>query len=84
MTTEPASPDRLRTVVVGASSGLGRSLAVGLAGRGARVALQARRLARIRNAGDATSLARVLDERHFDFRGDRPRLDLTRRSRLGD
>ena len=33
----------MRTVVVGASSGLGRCIAVGLAGRGATVALMARR-----------------------------------------
>src|SRR5262249_30486881 len=33
----------LRTVVVGASSGLGRCIAIGLAQRGARVALLARR-----------------------------------------
>ena len=46
--------------------------------------VSARRLARIRSAGDAGSLARVLDEQHFDFRGDRPRLDLTRRTRAGD
>jgi hypothetical protein len=46
--------------------------------------VSARRLARIRSAGDAGSLARVLDEHHFEFRGDRPRLDLTRRTRSGD
>ena len=33
----------MRTVVVGASSGLGRCIGVGLASRGARVALLARR-----------------------------------------
>jgi NAD(P)-dependent dehydrogenase (short-subunit alcohol dehydrogenase family) len=37
-------------VVVGASSGLGRSLAIGLAGRGAHVALLARRRARLEAA----------------------------------
>jgi NAD(P)-dependent dehydrogenase (short-subunit alcohol dehydrogenase family) len=37
----------VRTVVVGASSGLGRSIAIGLAGRGARVALLARRRDRL-------------------------------------
>ncbi len=46
--------------------------------------VSARRLARIRSAGDAGSLARVLDEQHFDFRGDRARLDLTRRTRAND
>jgi NAD(P)-dependent dehydrogenase (short-subunit alcohol dehydrogenase family) len=39
-----------RTVVVGASSGLGRCIGVGLARRGAQVALLARRLARIEAA----------------------------------
>jgi hypothetical protein len=46
--------------------------------------ISARRLARIRSAGDASSLSRVLDEQHFEFRGDRPRLDLRRRTRHGD
>ncbi len=46
--------------------------------------LSARRLARIRTAGDAASLARVLDEQHFEFRGDRPRLDLGARTRVAD
>ena len=46
--------------------------------------VSARRLARIRSAGDAGSLSRVLDEQHFDFRGDRPRLDLKRRTRRSD
>ena len=40
----------MRTVVVGASSGLGRCIAVGLARRGARVALLARRLERLEKA----------------------------------
>ena len=39
----PEQPGDLRVVVVGASSGLGRSIAIGLARRGARVALLARR-----------------------------------------
>jgi NAD(P)-dependent dehydrogenase (short-subunit alcohol dehydrogenase family) len=39
----PEQPEDLRVVVVGASSGLGRSIGVGLARRGARVALLARR-----------------------------------------
>src|ERR1700740_1093906 len=39
-----------RTVVVGASSGLGRCIGVGLAQRGAQVALLARRRARIEAA----------------------------------
>ena len=37
----------MRTVVVGASSGLGRCIAVGLGRRGARVALLARRQERL-------------------------------------
>ncbi|HWS46122.1 MAG TPA: SDR family NAD(P)-dependent oxidoreductase, partial [Acidimicrobiia bacterium] len=37
----------MRTVVVGASSGLGRSIGIGLAQRGARVALLARRRERL-------------------------------------
>jgi NAD(P)-dependent dehydrogenase (short-subunit alcohol dehydrogenase family) len=40
----------MRALVVGASSGIGRCLAVGLAGTGARVALLARRLDRIAGA----------------------------------
>jgi NAD(P)-dependent dehydrogenase (short-subunit alcohol dehydrogenase family) len=43
-------PDALRAVVVGASSGLGRSIAIGLARRGARVALLARRYDRLVDA----------------------------------
>jgi len=39
-----------RTVVIGASSGLGRCIGIGLAQRGAQVALLARRLARLQNA----------------------------------
>jgi NAD(P)-dependent dehydrogenase (short-subunit alcohol dehydrogenase family) len=40
----------VRTVVVGASSGLGRSIAIGLAQRGAHVAMLARRRARLDTA----------------------------------
>ena len=40
----------MRTVVVGASSGLGRCIGIGLAKRGARVALLARRLERLESA----------------------------------
>jgi len=40
----------MRTVVVGASSGLGRSIALGLAARGAQVAMLARRRARLDTA----------------------------------
>src|SRR5215468_10124951 len=40
----------MRTVVVGASSGLGRCIGVGLAQRGAQVALLARRRARLDDA----------------------------------
>jgi NAD(P)-dependent dehydrogenase (short-subunit alcohol dehydrogenase family) len=40
----------MRTVVVGASSGLGRSIATGLGQRGATVALLARRLDRLADA----------------------------------
>ncbi len=40
----------MRTVVVGASSGLGRCIGIGLAQRGARVALLARRRARLDDA----------------------------------
>ena len=40
----------MRTIVVGASSGLGRCIAVGLAERGARVALLARRRGRLDDA----------------------------------
>ena len=52
----------MRTVVVGASSGLGRCIGIGLAQRGARVALLARRLERLgraaREAGsDAVAIA---------------------------
>lgn len=39
-------------MVVGASSGLGRSIATGLGGRGARVALLARRMDRLANAAE--------------------------------
>ncbi|MCU1456551.1 MAG: short-chain dehydrogenase/reductase [Actinomycetia bacterium] len=48
----------MRTVVVGASSGLGRSIAIGLAQRGAQVAMLARRKERldaaVEEAGDTT------------------------------
>jgi NAD(P)-dependent dehydrogenase (short-subunit alcohol dehydrogenase family) len=44
--------DTLRTVVVGASSGLGRCIGVGLARRGARVALLARRRERLEDAAE--------------------------------
>ncbi len=40
----------MNTVVIGASSGLGRSIAIGLGQRGARVALLARRLDRLTDA----------------------------------
>ena len=42
--------DVMKVVVVGASSGLGRCIAVGLGGRGARVALMARRKERLADA----------------------------------
>lgn len=42
--------DRMKIVVVGASSGLGRCIGVGLAQRGARVALLARRMERLESA----------------------------------
>jgi hypothetical protein len=35
--------------------------------------LSARQLARTRCDGDATSIAHILDEQHFEFRGGRPR-----------
>jgi NAD(P)-dependent dehydrogenase (short-subunit alcohol dehydrogenase family) len=44
------SDHAMRAVVVGASSGLGRCIAVGLAQRGAQVALMARRLDRLTDA----------------------------------
>ncbi|HEY8216353.1 MAG TPA: SDR family NAD(P)-dependent oxidoreductase, partial [Acidimicrobiia bacterium] len=48
----------MRTVVVGASSGLGRCIGIGLARRGAQVALLARRRERLdgaaRDAGPGT------------------------------
>jgi NAD(P)-dependent dehydrogenase (short-subunit alcohol dehydrogenase family) len=52
----------MRTVVVGASSGLGRCIGIGLAERGARVALLARRRDRLEAAaaeagGDAVAIA---------------------------
>ena len=42
----------MRTIVVGASSGLGRCVGVGLARRGARTALLARRLHRLEAAAE--------------------------------
>lgn len=42
----------LRVIVVGASSGIGRSIALGLAAEGAHVALLARRLDRLKAAAD--------------------------------
>ena len=54
----------MRTVIVGASSGLGRSIAVGLAQRGAHVAMLARRRERLEAAaaeGGAGSVAIVCD-----------------------
>lgn len=42
-----------RTVVIGASSGLGRCIGLGLAERGDQVALLARRRERIENAAKA-------------------------------
>jgi NAD(P)-dependent dehydrogenase (short-subunit alcohol dehydrogenase family) len=59
----------VRTVVVGASSGLGRCIGIGLAQRGARVALLARRLERLEDAareagGDTLAIeCDVTDER---------------------
>ena len=67
----------MRAVVVGASSGLGRCIAVGLAQRGAQVALMARRVDKLTNAAkeagsgslviccdvtDADSCRRAIDE----------------------
>jgi NAD(P)-dependent dehydrogenase (short-subunit alcohol dehydrogenase family) len=51
-----------RTVVVGASSGLGRCIGVGLAQRGAQVALLARRRARIEAAAKEAGLDAVAIE----------------------
>jgi NAD(P)-dependent dehydrogenase (short-subunit alcohol dehydrogenase family) len=42
--------DEPRIAIVGASSGLGRTIGIGLAGRGARVALLARRASRLESA----------------------------------
>src|SRR3954470_2883393 len=47
MSTTPTDAAPTRVVVVGASSGLGRSLAIGLGARGDRVALLARRKDRL-------------------------------------
>ena len=41
----------MRTVIVGASSGLGRCIGIGLAQRGAQVALLARRRERLDDSG---------------------------------
>jgi NAD(P)-dependent dehydrogenase (short-subunit alcohol dehydrogenase family) len=49
----------MRTVVVGASSGLGRCIGIGLAQRGARVALLARRLERLERAARQASSGAV-------------------------
>jgi NAD(P)-dependent dehydrogenase (short-subunit alcohol dehydrogenase family) len=49
----------MRTVVVGASSGLGRCLAVGLGQRGATVALMARRKERLAHAAKETGTGAV-------------------------
>jgi NAD(P)-dependent dehydrogenase (short-subunit alcohol dehydrogenase family) len=54
----------VRTVIIGASSGLGRSIAIGLAQRGARVAMLARRRERLEVAaseGGPGTLAIVCD-----------------------
>jgi NAD(P)-dependent dehydrogenase (short-subunit alcohol dehydrogenase family) len=51
-----------RTVVIGASSGLGRCIGVGLARRGARVALLARRLERLQAAADEAGAGAVAIE----------------------
>jgi NAD(P)-dependent dehydrogenase (short-subunit alcohol dehydrogenase family) len=48
-----------RTVVIGASSGLGRCIGVGLAQRGDRVALLARRLERLKTAAEEAGLETV-------------------------
>jgi NAD(P)-dependent dehydrogenase (short-subunit alcohol dehydrogenase family) len=50
MTTSPAAATPTRVVIVGASSGLGRSLAIGLGATGDRVALLARRKDRLDEA----------------------------------
>ena len=76
----------MRTVVVGASSGLGRSIAIGLTQRGARVAMLARRRERLdaavrrgrrRGAGDRVRR----DRRGVVPVGDRRRGDPARRHR---
>ena len=69
----------MRTVVVGASSGLGRCIAIGLAQRGARVALLARRRDRLDDAAaeagpEALAIAcDVRDETSCRSRSPRPR-----------
>jgi NAD(P)-dependent dehydrogenase (short-subunit alcohol dehydrogenase family) len=50
--TSPANLDGRRVLVVGASSGIGRALAIGAGGAGARVALAARRLALVEEAAE--------------------------------
>lgn len=74
----------MRVVVVGASSGLGRCIALGLAGRGANVALLARRRERLMAAAaeagpgavavecdvtDPTSVASAIDQAASDLGG---------------
>ena len=66
----------MRTVVVGASSGLGRCIGIGLARRGARVALLARRLERLeRAAGEAGSDALAIACDVTDARSCRAAID---------
>ncbi|HEX4864912.1 MAG TPA: SDR family oxidoreductase [Acidimicrobiales bacterium] len=50
--THPDDSTRIRAVVVGASSGIGRCIATGLGQRGARVALLARRIERLNGAAN--------------------------------
>ena len=63
--TTPASLEGRRVLVVGASSGIGRALAVAAGAAGARVALAARRLALVEEAAreirDAGGEARGLE-----------------------
>ena len=47
----------MRTVVVGASSGLGRCIGIGLAQRGAKTALLARRLERLEGPPDGVEFS---------------------------
>jgi hypothetical protein len=46
--------------------------------------LSARQFARVPCDGDATSIARMLDEQHFEFRGGRPRQWRGRNTGPGD